>query len=285
MKLAGTVILYYPAEDVIANIRSYVHKLECLYVFDNSEIKDPGAPDKFREFTNIVYLHDGNNSGIAARLNEAAALAIKDGYSWLLTMDQDSHFTGNNLEAYTDCVLSYADKEKVSMFGVQYADRSLAGTACSPELTEKLITSGSVVNLSIFDRVGGFDEKLFIDEVDLEYCYRSIQKGWQVIRFNNIFMEHSLGSKSYHRSLKNLKSTPRVLHSPLRVYYMTRNYFYLNTKYKELFPEDAARRKHGLLNRIKNNMLYGGQRLKTIKYIFKAIVDYKNDKMGKITNR
>ena len=283
MKLAGTVILYYPGTEVIFNIQSYVTNLECLYVIDNSEVKNEALVQRITELKKTIYLHDGENKGIAVRLNQAAKLAINDGYTLLLTMDQDSHFTQNNIEAYLKCISSFENKGKVSMFGVQYIDKQSENDACLPQLTEKLITSGSFVNLGLFELTGGFDENLFIDEVDLEYCYRSIKKGLQIIQFNNIFLEHHLGNKSYHRSLKNLRKTPRVLHSPTRIYYMTRNYYYLNEKYKYLFPQDTTRRKKSLINRIKNNILYGKQKLKTIKYIFKAIQDYKKKNMGKMT--
>ena len=39
---------------------------------------------------NIVYIKNKSNLGIATALNQAANLAIKEGYDFLLTMDQDS---------------------------------------------------------------------------------------------------------------------------------------------------------------------------------------------------
>jgi rhamnosyltransferase len=138
-----------------------------------------------------------------------------------------------------------------------------------------------VLNLSLFNIIGGFDEALFIDEVDLDFCYNSITKGYQIIQFKNVFLNHSLGKISFHKSLKNLKLTPRTLHSPQRVYYMVRNFLYVNAKYKNKFKVDKKRRKKALLNRLKNNFLYGRNKGLFTVYILKALVDYSTKKMGK----
>ena len=90
-KIAGAVILYYPANSFLQNIESYLRKLDKLFVIDNTPDNNK-ALGKLLEIENVVYKHNGENKGIAARLNEAATLAIKEGYDWILTMDQDSYF-------------------------------------------------------------------------------------------------------------------------------------------------------------------------------------------------
>jgi rhamnosyltransferase len=169
------------------------------------------------------------------------------------------------------------------MFGIEFEKRNqTTNIGCGGMDIDYLITSGSVVNLTLFDEIGGFDEALFIDEVDLEYCYRAKTKGYKIIKFTHIFLQHSLGKISYFRSLKSGKLTPRTLHSPLRVYYMLRNYLYVAKLYPNQFNESAVIRKKALKNRIKNNLLYGKGRFRLIKYIISAYFDYKHKKMGKI---
>lgn len=278
-KLAGVVILYKPETDMFKNLRSYLPFLDVLYVADNTEEKAKFPPD-FPE-TNIHLIQDGENRGIAYRLNQAATLAKEKGYRWLLTMDQDSFFDQAQLTQYIDCLQRFDNSATVAMFGVEY-NRKNAAAGCACEAVSYHITSGSLLNLDLFSTIGRFDENLFIDEVDLEYCYRANIAGYKVIKFNNIYLNHSLGTVRYHRSLKNFKLTPRALHSPVRVYYMIRNYLYVSKKYPGQFPEDRSYRLKTIRNRIKNNLLYGNQRLLLLKMIVKAFLDYRNNRWGKI---
>src|SRR5437016_4565785 len=98
------------------------------------------------------------------------------------------------------------------MFGVEFMEEQALPGPCHPQETEHLITSGSIINLAA--RTGGFDEHLFIDMVDIEYCYKSIAAGYKIIQFKNILLEHRLGTTVYKKSVKNLQRTARNLHAP-----------------------------------------------------------------------
>ena len=282
MNIAATVILYYPSMDVLANIQSYVSFAGRLYVMDNSEKADPGISRRLQELRDCVYIHDGENKGIAARLNQACRLARHDGYSSLLTMDQDSAFTHENITGYLRCIQQFSGREQVAMFGVEYEGAPAIATDCAAEEIDHLITSGSIVNLDLFDAVGGFDENLFIDGVDQEYCYKSIVAGYKIVQLKNIQMAHTLGTVVSKRSLKNLRMTPRTLHTPVRLYYIMRNHLYLKAKYGQFFPINTARNQKELFNRIKNNLLYNNRRWKVLRYLLKARADFRNKNMGKI---
>ena len=180
--IAGVVLLYFPDSEVHNRISTYLHQLDRLYVIDNSERDEQLS----FEHEKVQYHHDGVNQGIASRLNQAAQWAIREGYDWLLTMDQDSAFTTNNIiNKYLDCIRNYPGKGNVGMFGVQFNDHSTSEKECIPEETLQLITSGSMVNLELFTSVGPFDESLFIDQVDFDYSFRVHLRGYKTIRFQN----------------------------------------------------------------------------------------------------
>ncbi|HEY5368457.1 MAG TPA: hypothetical protein VIJ75_05630 [Hanamia sp.] len=282
MKIAATVILYHPGKIVIENILSYINSVERLYIVDNTEMPISEITDALKKIPNTIYLHDNENKGIAARLNQVSGLASKDNYDWLLTMDQDSSFPNDTLINYLKCTNEFEGKEKVSMFGISF-DKSLDDpNICNSIKVNHLITSGSLLNLKLLPAIGGFDEKLFIDEVDFEYCLRSVATGFYIIQFPNIFLVHNLGQTSFHRSFKTTKLTSRVLHSSIRLYYMTRNFLYVQSKYKETFSDEIKLRRKILFNRIKNNMLYNKERFKVINFMLKGFRDYKRDRMGKL---
>jgi rhamnosyltransferase len=281
LKVAGVVILYHPDEYITGNILSYLTSIETLFVIDNSENVKETVVHEIQNLGNIHYIAEGVNKGIAARLNQAARLATEAGYQWLLTMDQDSYFPPGTLESYCQCIENYPEVHRVSMFGIDHENKLPGNDSCQAIKVDQLITSGSIVNLTVFEKTGGFNQALFIDEVDLEYCYKSILAGYDVIKFNHIHLQHQLGKLSIHRSLKDMKASPRVLHSPLRLYYMVRNHLYIRKTFKGVFQQDIERSGKVLLNRIKNNLLYGKHRLLLIRYIFQAWIDFKQGHMGK----
>jgi rhamnosyltransferase len=281
MNIAAVVILYKPARNIIDNILSYCPLVQTVYIIDNTENPYKEIINHISQLPNCIILYDGENDGIAKRLNQASALAKRAGFSWLLTMDQDSAFSNQSIGVYFNCIESYFQKTETAVFGVQFILPELQSDNCNAVKTNRLITSGSIINLDLYSIIGGFNEKLFIDEVDSEYCYRSILSGYQVIQFKNIFLLHHLGTISQHISFKNLKQSARSLHSPVRMYYMTRNFLYIHKKYRNHFSNDISAGKKALLNSIKNNLLYNKKRLPVIIYIAKGVFDFIFKRMGK----
>ena len=282
MKIAAVVILYNPTDEVVKNIHSYLGAIDKLYIIDNSTEPASKIRTSFPGKENVVYLHDGENKGIASRLNQVIKMAKNDGYDWLLTMDQDSLFPDEMFTNYLNCVIKFEKKEKVSMFGINHSEKITTGDFCNAVLVKHLITSGSILNLKAESAIGEFDENLFIDEVDFEYCLRSILHGFQIIQFTNMFLAHNLGETVNRRSFKTTKLSSRVLHSPQRLYYMTRNLLYVEAKYKSRFPAEIKERRKMLLNRIKNNVLYQKQRFTVLKFFIKGFSDYRKKRMGKL---
>jgi len=280
MKIAACVILYNPNEPVISNIQSYIHHLDKLYLIDNSESINTNLQEVYNPLVNTIIIRNGINEGIAKRLNQACDLAIKNEFDYLLTMDQDSYFDETSIAEYFQCIKNFDKIENIAMFGVNYESQTRKEN-CKHSSVKFLITSGSIINLNAYKHIGSFDENLFIDFVDMEYCFRSISNGYQIIRFSNIFMHHEIGEVTHKRSFKNLKSSTRSIHSTTRLYYMTRNFLYLNKKYKNQFREELKTYRKDLINRIKNKLLYHSARYKTLKSLFRAFKDYRNIRMGK----
>ena len=95
IRVAATVILYNPDEiSLLLNISSYINDVDKLYVIDNSDFSlSSKIVEYFLSINHIEYINLGGNKGIAYALNYAAISAIKAGYDWLMTMDQDSKAT------------------------------------------------------------------------------------------------------------------------------------------------------------------------------------------------
>jgi rhamnosyltransferase len=278
-RIAAVTILYNPSPEVIDNINSYLESFDALYLIDNSPEETRFVKSLISEKTK--YYHDGENYGIAKRLNQAAEIAKSEGFNFLLTMDQDSSFDKTMLSDYLSCFHKAETKNLTAIYGIENEKRLFLNGTCREDSNQLLITSGSIVNLEIHHRVNGFDENLFIDFVDIEYCLRSMQNGFESKKFRNILLDHKIGIHGSHYSLKTFRKSNRSLHSPLRLYYMMRNYLYISRKYRMLFKKDFKQIKKNLLVSIKNNLLYNNERKAVALYLFNAIYDFRKDKMGR----
>jgi len=282
MNIAAVVILYHPDQKTVENILSYRYYVDKIYVADNSENASLSIIEAIRnQVPNSIYIHDGHNNGIAERLNQVCKLAKTEGFDFILTMDQDSSFGEPVIKNYFQCFTSYPYKEDVAMFGVQYENPDWVSDICNPAPWTTLITSGSLVNLSLFEKTGGFDENLFIDTVDFEYCYRSILKGFKIILFKNILLTHNLGITRFQSAGKNRNPARITMHSPIRLYYMIRNYLYLRSKYKKTFPAEILQSRNAVLNRIKINLVHNKNKIALLRYVLHGVIDFKTNRMGK----
>ena len=283
MKVAAVVIAYHPSTEAITNIKTYYNWVDKIYVFDNTEAKSV-IHDELLKLPNVEVFQDFSNKGIAKRLNEACEIALKEGFDWLLTMDQDSNFSPDAIKYYFNCFRNYKGKDNAAMIGTKRSRQIIASTNnCSPREVQDLITSGSLLNLSLFKEVGGFDEALFIDLVDNEYCARARIKGYSNVIFTNINLVHELGKQVYRPSIKTLflVKKKKEVHSPLRCYYMYRNLLYIEKKYKDENQDFIKKLRKDITARIKICVLYGGEAMKIIQYLKFAKKDFKNNKMGK----
>ncbi len=279
MRIACVVILYRPPENVTDNLLSYHSYPEKIYLIDNTETLS--LPPSFAVVPGTVCIHDGENRGIAARLNQACRMAIAEGYDLLLTMDQDSYFDAAAMEQYFGCVKNFSNFKKTAMFGLVHDGQAYPVEGCVYREAQTLITSGSVINLAIFKQLPGFDENLFIDLVDTDYCFAARQAGFRLVEFPHISMHHRIGDVVSRRSFKNFAASKRSLHSSLRLYYMVRNFFYLKKKYGKLYSAELSTYRTDLLHRIKNNLLYGQSRISACRMVIRGVADFYRGRTGK----
>jgi rhamnosyltransferase len=285
MKIAACVILYHPKEKDLQNITTYLSKVDKLYIYDNTENVSKGLD--LKNNPKINYFSEYENKGIATRLNQACEQAILDGYDLLLTMDQDSSFLEKKLDQYLELVSNYPEIENVAQFGLEYSDQEdIEDKDLQIHSIENydLITSASILVLKNFKTIGGFDENLFIDGVDFDYCLAAKEKGFKCILFKNLIFVHSVGAKIKRRSFKTLYllKKEKYLCSPIRIYYLVRNTLYLKDKYEAIFPEYIAKLVKANNSSINTNRNYSRNIFEFYKYKRKAISDFKNKKMGKI---
>ena len=290
MKLAGVVVLYNPDDNVVNNIDSYIGFLDILYVVDNSTINNL----KKYKGKKIKYIFNGKNLGIAEALNIGARHAIKDGYKWMLTMDQDSCFDDESIDKMANFLLGIRDEEivqnildvtleKVGLISPFHITSIEQNTNCRGiDSPMNVMTSGNLINLDAYLEIGGFKDWFFIDSVDFDYCLNLRKHHYQIYRLNYVKLTHNLGNPVFKKFLfKNMYS---LNHSAVRRYYIVRNRYYLNDLYKKDFPEYCKLEMSRTKKEAIKIVLCEKEKIKKLKAMFQGYLDYKRGIKGEKRN-
>lgn len=275
MKIAGVVTLYHPDKQVIENIKSYIGQLDFLWALDNTESPDSEIKKMVSKLPRIEYVSFGDNKGISYALNYALYKA-EGKYDFLLTMDQDSAFYESMMEKYVRLIEENESNnpQKVGVYSVDY-DPEFNKRKDPVSRIHVAITSGSVIPVENSLKIGGFDENLFIDEVDTEFCYRMEKNGYEIIEFPFIILKHSIGNRTFHKIFgKNFKS---LNHNAMRKYYIVRNKIYVGEKY----PEVRGKYLKTIIKLAAKVILVENNKLEKLKYMFYGGIDGFAHKMGK----
>lgn len=275
MKLAGVIVLYNKSFEVIELFRQYIDALDKLYIVDNSDVKNLNLYKTLANIGKIKLLETGGNKGIAYALNRAAKISIQEGFNKLLLMDQDSLFSLKMLEQFRRKVMNNNDSE----IAIHVPRTTLKKYIDKTELIEEAITSGSIINLDILDKLGFFKEDYFIYAVDYEYCWRVRKNGYQVKRYNEIYLNHQICDFNITKSGK--KKYVRIV-SDTAFYYAFRNNMYLFEEYRNVLPSDVRRRKKEFIIIWIKHAIRSGHFFHKINFGIKGLLDYRKGVVGKM---
>lgn len=185
------------------------------------------------------------NVGLAKALNIGLAWAQEHGYEHAFLFDQDSSlcdlFVERMLEALEDA--SAHSKKGLVAVGPRIinpqtmrqtpfklfsrlfnrSDQAFATTLTHFQ-ADFLITSGTLINLKYLAAIGVMKENYFIDNVDLEWCFRAKSLGYELIGTDAAVLYHAIGERSRNPLVK---AGLMAQHNPSRTYYSSRNRVHL----------------------------------------------------------
>jgi rhamnosyltransferase len=279
-KIAAVVVLYNPDVNVSDNLNSYIKQVDRLYAVDNSDNDNHLLVDKVYCPEKIEYIWNKTNIGIAAALNIGVNRAVEEKFDYLLTMDQDSEASAFMVSNLLEC---FSNNSKVGVVSplLQYriGRKKNDKTTKSCEQVLSTWTSGNLVDLKVFQKIGGYKEDFFIDYVDHDFCLRLNKLGFKIYVCNKTILTHSLG-KPEEVNLFFRKVYP-TNHSPIRIYYRTRNRFYLKKNYKNIIPDFFKQDDIDFWKTLLKAVLFEKDRFKKIEYAVLGYIDYKKNRLGK----
>ena len=234
--IACVVILFDPPKGVLDNIATYLPQVDQLFVMDNSPAPDPSLAKEVEKWKDATYIPMGSNKGIAAALNAGARVATERGCDYLLLMDHDSQADEGMVAAYRSYITSErGDLSSVAILSPFHFYKNYTTRVDGADVERSVaITSGTLLDLRAYREVGPFLEPLFIDYVDFEYCLRLRLRGYRIVRVGKAVLYHTLGDLTSRVIVGRKIGVTR--HSPLRVYYRTRNRLFVARRYLFSFP-------------------------------------------------
>lgn len=274
------VVTFHPDQYLPERITQALPQVNHLVVVDNHS--NPAAKKMLHDLAGmylpeIDLIENEQNLGIATALNQGASWALQHGYSWLLTFDQDSIAEPFMVDTFIDVLQTINFKNKVAVVGANYFVNKtsrplLTGKVSSTPWVERktVITSGTLMSLDIYNKIGGFRDEFFIDAVDHEYCLRARANGFRVIMVLKPLMKHVVGYDAIHIPVMNLHS---FTHSPFRLYFITRNRIFLIREYFLKDPAWSVSRLLLLVCAIPLMIMRTKGKRSTLKHVFLGIFD------------
>jgi rhamnosyltransferase len=274
--IAGVVVLFEPDNVVIENILSYLYQINLLFIIDNSENSSPIILDFIKNNNTIEYIFNSKNLGVATALNIGAKKAMEYGYAFLLTMDQDSKAPPGLVQSLVEVMQKSND---IGIVSPLHSNRyNIYNTKTKFDFSI-VMTSGNLLRLDAYKKTGDYCDDFFIDYIDIEYCIRLNINNYRVIQLKEIVLQHNEANLSVKKFFRK-KYYPQN-HAPFRMYYKTRNLFFLRDMYKSTYPALLLHEYNLYLRILLKIILFEKQKYLKFKMILLGIWDYIRGKKNK----
>ena len=222
MKIAASVILYHPDEELLRkNIAAFIDDVDTLILYRNSR-ETISLPEAYT--SKLVELGNGENHYMAQALNECLEYCHQHGFHFLLTMDQDSVW--EDFHGFINQV-SKNLQENVVIYAPN-VNHTLATDLPSCEV-ETTITSGSLHQVDLARRIGGYKDYYKIYWVDGEFCHRARKHGFKIMALPPYNLKQQFG-KAKKTSIGGFFCAD---YSPMTYYFMFRNMIIMRREWSD----------------------------------------------------
>lgn len=207
------IVTYNIGKDLLRCFDSIKNQTDEVIIVDNGSNKETISVLKTIERSNddVTVFYNGENLGIGAALNIGVRYAIKKGYEWILTLDHDSEATPDLVENLLAGYKTLTEQgiQKIAVIGANLFDTNIQSYMTSQKLfgdsdikeVRGVLTSGSLINSHVFEKVGFFNEGLFLYFVDDDFCLRCKNNGWSIYACRPAILFHREGIKEVRKFL------------------------------------------------------------------------------------
>jgi len=234
--IGAVVVAYHPEpEQLSALIDQLSAQLDRIIVVDNGAA---GALALASRPGLSVHSPD-ENLGVAEAINRGVEALIGEGFGRALLMDQDSRIDdelvatlarhldeledgGTRVAAIGPRIRDHDDRSTAPFlrFRLPFNQRIQRSEGCVP--CDFLITSGCLINLDHWEAIGPMRSSWFIDNIDLEWCFRARRRGYAIVGCFDATLDHRIGERQ-----RLFGMIPYRRHDPQRLYTMMRNRVFL----------------------------------------------------------
>lgn len=237
MKTIAVVVTYNPDFTLLNQLIDSLYKqVSNIVIVDNSG-KGGMLFDKISpSFCDKISIEDlQQNRGIAYAQNRGITLAMNQKPDFILLSDQDTVYPVDYVACMIQNFQSMDDVNEVVALVPNFRELNRGGSL-QGFIEQKgyflrrvfheqgrhdvfqAIASGKFLVCKNLPKVGLFNEELFIDWVDLEWCWKAKSKGLRIIGCADVSIAHILGDTFVRKFNRDIP-----LRSPLRHYYIVRN--------------------------------------------------------------
>lgn len=237
-RVAAIIVCFHPdGEQLSRLVTAVAEEVNEIIIFNNGGLDEAGLPVVACPLK--VESRDGENLGVATALNLACEVAWRKDCRYAVTFDQDSQPDSAMIPALLAELQHWTrDGGRVAAIGPQLVDvrdgaektapflwisrfRCRKVTAEGTQPVSLLITSGCLLDLDVWKSVARFDDALFIDFVDHNWCWRVAAQGYVVLGTTKVRMVHELSD-----GVKTAGGATLTMYGPTRRYFQCRNAVY-----------------------------------------------------------
>lgn len=300
VKIGAVIITFNPDNDFGLNLAAASHQLDKIVVVDNGS-EDSSLiriKESLLQNTNVILIENNSNLGIAKALNIGCQYLLEGDILLALLLDQDSLVTDGMIESLYNTISRLNSCAVVSPKILAKDNNNNLGNIPSRYMVpssglfyKKLsiekeplkvlfnITSGSLIDLTIWNQIGQFKEDYFIEGVDNEYGLRVNSFGYSIVIDHNASLVQQYGNQQV-KTLFGKKFFP-TFHSPLRHYYVSRNRILIWKKYYKKYPYYLTWDLLSFFNTLFLILAFEDNKAQKVKYIGKGFLDAFRGKKGK----
>lgn len=230
--LLAVVVSYNPSAELLENVRVLLEQVSHVVIVDNASSEESRQIFSSIPIGSISFIFNSENLGIATGINQGVRWGLENNYEYFLLMDQDSRPAADMVRKLRDVLNGFLSQGKAVLLGPHHEDydRKIEHSYTNEiEEVPLLITSGCLLSKRVIDKIGLYDERLFIDHVDHDYCLRLIKAGGTSFKVHSTTLLHRFGEAK----IKTIfgKSFFVQDYSPFRRYFMMRNRLVLYKRY------------------------------------------------------